>query len=151
MGSPRDVRLSPNSGGIADIPALRVWPSRPGEFHPEPLTDSGLDTLASSGSCHRAKAAAFRRELELLLLPVGSLPTSVACPLRSTGITPLQHYYGAVRPSPAHQYFRPRGWELSLKVGDGGNRKGGISWGCLTPPLLHRRSDMPCPKITSSS
>ena len=41
--------------------------------------------------------------------------------------------------------------ELSLKVGDGGNREGGISWGCLTPPLLHRRSDMPCPKITSSS
>jgi hypothetical protein len=24
------------------------------------LTDSGLDTLASSGSCHRPKAAAFR-------------------------------------------------------------------------------------------
>jgi hypothetical protein len=24
-------------------------PSRPGEFHPEPLTDSGRDTLASSG------------------------------------------------------------------------------------------------------
>ena len=42
-------------------------------------------------------------------------------------------------------------WELSLKVGDGGNRKGGISWGCLTPPLLHQRSDMPCPKITLSS
>jgi tetratricopeptide (TPR) repeat protein len=41
--------------------------------------------------------------------------------------------------------------ELSPKVGDGGNRKGGISWGCLTPPLLHRRSDMPCPKVTSSS
>ena len=41
--------------------------------------------------------------------------------------------------------------ELSLKVGDGGNREGGISWGCLTPPLLHRRSDMPCPKITLSS
>jgi hypothetical protein len=41
--------------------------------------------------------------------------------------------------------------ELSLKVGDGGNREGGISWGCLTPPLLHRRSDMPCPEITSSS
>ena len=40
--------------------------------------------------------------------------------------------------------------ELSPKVGDGGNREGGISWGCLTPPLLHRRSDMPCPTITSS-
>jgi hypothetical protein len=59
---------------------------------------SGLDTLASSGSCHRTKAAAFRQELELLLLPVGSLPTSVTCPLCSTGITPLHHYYGAVRP-----------------------------------------------------
>ncbi|MET4278823.1 hypothetical protein ABIB68_007037 [Bradyrhizobium sp. F1.2.2] len=51
-----------------------------------------------------------------------------------------------LRPAPGQK--RP---ELSLKVGDGGNRKGGISWGCLTPPLLHRRSDMPCPKITSSS
>src|ERR1700730_5984869 len=53
----------------------------------ENLHRSGLDTLASSGSCHRTKAAAFRRELELLLLPVGSLPTSGTCPLRSTGIT----------------------------------------------------------------
>src|ERR1700726_2058353 len=49
---------------------------------------SGLDTLASSGSCHRTKAAAFRRELELLLLPVGSLPTAMTCPIRSTSITP---------------------------------------------------------------
>ena len=63
-------------------------PSRPGEFHPEPPHRSGLDTLASSGSCHRTKAAAFRRELELLLLPVGSLPTAMTCPLRSTSITP---------------------------------------------------------------
>src|SRR5262252_8108366 len=31
-------------------------------------------------------------------------------PLRSTGITPLHHYYEAVRPSPAHRYFQPRGW-----------------------------------------
>jgi hypothetical protein len=35
-------------------------PSGPGDFHPESLTDSGLDTLASSGACHRLKAAAFR-------------------------------------------------------------------------------------------
>ena len=69
---------------------------------------SGLDTLASSGSCHRTKAAASRRELELLLLPVDSLPTSVTCPLRSTGITPLPRYYGAVRPYPPHRYFQPR-------------------------------------------
>ena len=31
-------------------------------------------------------------------------------PPRSTGITPLHSYYEAVRPSPAHRYFRPRGW-----------------------------------------
>ena len=30
--------------------------------------------------------------------------------LRSTGITPLRRYYGAVRPWTAHRYFRPRGW-----------------------------------------
>src|ERR1019366_4455031 len=34
-------------------------PSRPGEFHPEPLTDSGREPLDSSGSCHRTKAPAF--------------------------------------------------------------------------------------------
>src|SRR6267378_2786938 len=73
---------------------------------PSSLVQHG--TLASSGSCHRTKAAASRRELELLLLPVGSLPTSVTCPLRSTGITPLPRYYGAVRPCPPHRYFRPR-------------------------------------------
>jgi hypothetical protein len=44
----------------------------------------------------------------LFLLPVGPLPTSVTCPLRSTGITPLPCYYRAVRPCPPHRYFRPR-------------------------------------------
>ena len=34
----------------------------------------------------------------------------MTCPLCSTGITPLHHYYGAVRPFPAHRYFRPQGW-----------------------------------------
>src|SRR5260370_38025636 len=34
-------------------------PSGPGDFHPESLSDSGLDTIVSSGSCHRLTAAAF--------------------------------------------------------------------------------------------
>ena len=41
----------------------------------------------------------------------------VTCPLRSTGITPLHRYFGAVRPWRAHRYFRPRGstaWAFSL-------------------------------------
>ncbi len=52
-------------------------------------------------------------------------------------------------PEPADCSFVVGG-ELPPEVGDGGNREGGISWGCLTTSLLHRRSDMPCPTITSS-
>jgi hypothetical protein len=48
------------TGHVVGALQTALLPSRPGEFHPEPLTDSGLDTLASSGSCHRMKAAAFR-------------------------------------------------------------------------------------------
>jgi hypothetical protein len=33
--------------------------------------------------------------------------TAMTCSLRSTGITPLHHYYEAVRPWAAHRYFRP--------------------------------------------
>src|SRR5271169_5402952 len=42
-------------------------------------------------------------------------------PLRSTGITPLHSYYEAVRPSPAHRYFQPRGWSrLCFSLGIAG-------------------------------
>jgi hypothetical protein len=63
-------------------------PSRPGEFHPEPLTDPDL-TL----SRYPARATARRlppsvENWSSSCLPVGSLPTSVTYPLRSTGITP---------------------------------------------------------------
>jgi len=43
--------------------------------------------------------------------------TRMACPLRSTGITPLHRYCATVRPCPAYQYFQPRGaaaWAFSL-------------------------------------
>src|ERR1700682_4394697 len=61
------------------------------------------------------------------------------------------HYCAKTRKTKYMVKNKTKAKELSPKVGDGGNRKGGISWGCLTPPLLHQRSDMPCPKITSSS
>jgi hypothetical protein len=41
-----------------------------------------------------------------------------------------------------------RGSMSFAEVGDGPNREGGISWGCVTTSLLHRRSDMPCRTIT---
>src|SRR5215469_17862072 len=49
-------RVYPLTGHIADITETTRLPSRPGEFHPEPLTDSGREPLDSSGSCHRTKA-----------------------------------------------------------------------------------------------
>src|SRR6202011_4651226 len=62
---------------FAVLHEYRVLPSRPGELHPEPLTDPDL-TL----SRHPARATA--RSLppsvdnwRLLLLPVGSLPTAM--------------------------------------------------------------------------
>ena len=70
---------------------------------------SGRESLDSSGSCHPAKAAAFRQGKEFLRLPVDSNSTWMTCPLRSVGITPLLHYYETVRPCPADRYFRPRG------------------------------------------
>src|SRR5262249_31148903 len=35
--------------------------------------------------------------------------TRMTRPLRSMGITPFHHYYGAVRPSLAHRYSGPHG------------------------------------------
>ncbi len=48
----------------------------------------------------------------------------------------------------SHNFILSAMPELSPEVGDGGNRQGGISWGCLTPPLLHRRNVMHCHGIT---
>src|SRR6266852_3464121 len=91
--------------------ALPLLPSRPGEFHPESLTDPDLIL-----SHHPARATARRLPPAAepsgssRFDPVGPSSTAMTCPLCSTGITPLHHYYRAVRPSPAHRYFRPRGW-----------------------------------------
>jgi hypothetical protein len=107
----RKFRSTPISGPTAERPAWQLRPSRPGEFHPEPLTDP--DVILSH---HPARAIARRLPPSAepsgssRYDPVGPSSTAMTHPLRSTGITPLQHYYGAVRPSPAHRYFRPRGW-----------------------------------------
>ena len=98
------------SGHAVDMAATQM-PSRPGEFHPEPLTDPYVNF-----SIHTARAIARRLPPSAEISgssrfdPVGPSSTAMTRPLRSTGITPLHHYYGAVRPSPAHRYFRPRGW-----------------------------------------
>jgi hypothetical protein len=109
--APRVVRFKGKSGLDADALSLPILPSRPGEFHPEPLTDPYVNL-----SIHTARVIARRlppsaeRSGSSRFDPVGPSSTAMTRPLCSTGITPLQRYYGAVRPSPAHRYFRPRGW-----------------------------------------
>src|SRR5208283_160070 len=107
-------RMNQNSGQIPDSQAkrlVRIVSCRvgPGNFTPSRSQIPDVTLSRHPARATESKAAAFRRELELLPSPVGSLPTSVTCPLCSAGITPLHHYYGAVRPCPAHRYFRPRG------------------------------------------
>src|SRR5258707_8126409 len=91
-------------------------PNRPGEFHPEPLTDPDLNlSIHPREGCRLPAEPSGSSRFD----PVGPCSTAMTCPLCSTGITPLHHYYGAVRPSPAHRYFRPHGWSrlcLSLSI-----------------------------------
>src|SRR5262249_6608235 len=74
-------------------------PSRPGEFHPEPLTEP--DVILSH---HPARVTARRlppsaeHSGSSRFDPVGPSSTAMTCPLCSTGITPLHHYYRAVAP-----------------------------------------------------
>src|SRR5882672_3734266 len=95
---------------------LNGWPMHAESaqgISPRAAHRSGRDTLASSGSCHRWKATAFRREMGLLPSPDGCgwpAPTAVPPPFAPRALYPLHRYYEAVRPSPAHQYFRPHGW-----------------------------------------
>ena len=106
----RNLRFSSAWTDPKPPPQLKLQ-SRPEEFHPEPLTEPDLIL-----SHHPARAIARRLPPSAepsgssRFDPVGPRSTAMTHPLRSTGITPLQHYYRAVRPSPAHRYFRPRGW-----------------------------------------
>ena len=84
--------------------------SRPGEFHPEALTEPCVTVSRHTARAILKRAAALRRNLRAP--PVSSWPCGpggMACPLRSTDIAPCHHYYEVVRPSISHPYFRPRG------------------------------------------
>jgi hypothetical protein len=94
-----------------DAPETARLPSRPGEFHPESLTEPYVIL-----SHHPARATKRRLPPSAEIAgssrfdPVGPRSTTMTHPLRSMGITPLHRYYEAVRPSPAHRYFQPHGW-----------------------------------------
>src|SRR5258708_27748468 len=143
-------------------------PSRPGEFHPESLTEPDLRL-----SHHPARAIARRLPPSAessgssRFYPVGPCSTAMTCPLCSAGITPLRRYYEAVRPSPAHRYFRPRGWSR-LRLFPWHRRPGShvpyksqielraaympdAAWAVsVHPPSLSRKKGQP-PVLTSSN
>jgi hypothetical protein len=83
----------------------------PGNFTPSP---SKIPDLILSHHPARAIARRLPPSAEISGFsrydPVDPSSTAMTHPLCSTGITPLRHYYGAVRPSPAHRYFQPHGW-----------------------------------------
>jgi hypothetical protein len=54
-------------------------PSRPREFHPEPLTEPGINLSIFPARATAWKAAAFRHCVEFLLLPVDPTMTPVTC------------------------------------------------------------------------
>jgi hypothetical protein len=89
-----------NSGLCADIVKPSKMPSRPGAFHPEPLTDPDL-TL----SRHPARATARRlppsiEHRVLPALPVDPSQMAMARSLRSTGITPASSLLRSSPPLP---------------------------------------------------
>jgi hypothetical protein len=99
----------------------KMQPSRPGELHPEPLTDPDVRLSPHPARATPRKPTGFRRVTELLRLTVDSSSTWVTCSLCSTGITPFHRSYEAVRPWSVHRYFRPRGfstWAFSLIITD---------------------------------
>jgi len=83
-------------------------PSRPGEFHPEPLTEPDLNLSAYPARATHGRLPSSPN-IEFLRLPVELGSVRVTCSLCSSEITPDQRSYGAVRPWRAHWYFRPHG------------------------------------------
>ena len=84
---------------MSDTTTVQPMPSRPGEFHPEPLTDP--DVILSH---HPARVIARRLPPSAepsgssRYDPVGPSSTAMTHPLRSTGITPLQRYKETTAP-----------------------------------------------------
>src|SRR5260221_11026900 len=151
----------------ADASPRAKMPSRPREFHPEPLTDPDLNL-----SIHPARVTARRLPPSAepsgssRFDPVGPRSTTMTYPLRSIGITPLRRYYEAVRPSPAHRYFQPHGWSrlcffplasparFSRSIQEPGRESRHLHAGCRLgslrhPPSLSRRLGQPS-VLTSS-
>ena len=84
--------------------------SSPGEFHPEALAEPDVSVSAHPAPIIRPRKR-HKDPSTGLILPAGSSPVGLTNgqdrmtqPLRSTGITPLHHYYELLCPSAPHRY-----------------------------------------------
>jgi len=73
--------------GYCHLEPITRLPSRPGEFHPEPLTDPDL-ILSHHPARATARGLPPSIEHRVLPLPVDPIQMAMTCSLRSTGITP---------------------------------------------------------------
>jgi hypothetical protein len=87
----------------------RLWPSRPGELHPEPLMDPSLSLSTHTARTTQRRLPPPIKTLEFLRWPVDPADPDAGDLLPSAEITPTPQYYGAVRSWLAHRCFRPRG------------------------------------------
>jgi len=91
----------------------RRTPSRPGESHPQPLTDPYVSLSTHTARViQRRPTTSFIQIEGFFPLPVDrneSIMNRMTRPLRSTGVTQLHRYYEAVCPWCEHRYFRSHG------------------------------------------
>jgi hypothetical protein len=104
-----------DENAFASIVQARPCPTlgrvAPGNFTPRrsQIPDVNLSIHPARATQYRLPPAAETSRFLLLPVDQHTIPTRVTCSLRSTGVTLLPHYYGAVRPWLTHRYFRPRG------------------------------------------
>ena len=85
-------------------------PSRPGEFHPEPLTEP--DVILSHHPAHaitRRLPPSAEQEGSSRHNRLAQVQRRWPAPFAPAPLQSLRHYYEAVHPSPAHRYFWPSG------------------------------------------
>ena len=99
----------PHIGTLASRFTPLGLPSRPGHFSPSPSQNRTRQSpvIRLVHLPHPAGCTRFPRFFPVVFRLTMFL-ASVPDPFAPRPLQPLQHYYGSVRPSPVHRYFRPR-------------------------------------------
>src|SRR5260363_59764 len=105
------VRLVECRGIESQALKAQILPSRPEEFHLQPLTDSVREPLDSYGSCRPSlqnlSTLELRNKPKLLSFPIDLGSTGRHIPFAPSPLQRLQHYYGMIRLLHRHRYFPP--------------------------------------------